>query len=482
MLHRLSAFFLIFAGAGSAATFYQTYGGSGNDRFYDVIALGSGGYLLCGETASSGSGEADTWILMVDSLGAVIWEKTFGGTGTDYLRSAAPTTDGGFVLAGATESFGAGNYDFWILRINSSGDTLWTTTYGGAQQDIAQCVRQTPDLGYIVGGTTYSWGAGYRDGMLLRLNASGVPQWHQTYGSANNSDKVSWVHPLTNGHSQIAGSIYSDTQPSEGREGYFADVTSTGSPVWQSMYGTTIEDEFWSATPTTDGFCLIGYSHPTGGDYRFYIVRTNFTGGIIWEKTYGGSLIDTGRSILQTVDGGFAACGHTQSFGAGMSDVWLLRLNSSGDTLWTATHGGVQIDQSHSIKLCSDGGFAVAGFTVSYGTGGSEDGWFIKTNQNGQVVTGIEPGSASTLEDVLLASPNPFSNELSISYSIAEGGSAKLAIFDLSGHLVHIAQDGYLASGSYSAVISGADLPAGVFLVHLEAGGSIHTQRVIHLD
>jgi hypothetical protein len=134
-----------------------------------------GGYIVAGETSSSGAGSADVWVLKLDTNGNLQtgWPKTYGGTSRDAANSIHQTTDGGFIVAGVTSSSGAGYADFWILKLNASGDLVWQKTYGGINDDIARSIQQTSDGGYIVAGETSSSGAGNADFWILKIDENG---------------------------------------------------------------------------------------------------------------------------------------------------------------------------------------------------------------------------------------------------------------------------------------------------------------------
>ncbi|MCK4435140.1 hypothetical protein KAU92_06580, partial [Candidatus Bathyarchaeota archaeon] len=200
------------------------------------------------------------------------WSRIYGGTNDDRAFSVVQTVDGGYAIAGETESFGAGGKDFWLVKTDWTGGTLWNRTYGGPNWDQPLSVVQTVDGGYAIAGETRSFGNGSWDLWLVKTDASGSMQWNQTYG---------------------------------------------------------------------------------------------------------GPDIDRAFSVVQTVDGGYAIAGETRSFGNGTIDVWLVETNSTGHMQWNQTYGGVDWDYALSLVQTSDGGYAIAGTTESFGAGG-RDFWLIK--------------------------------------------------------------------------------------------------------
>ena len=221
-------------------------------------------------------------MLKLDSNGTVQWEKTYGGTDSDSARSIQQTSDGGYIVAGRTLSYGAGGWDFWIIKLNSSGTVQWEKTYGGSFTDIARSIQQTSDGVYIVAGQTNSFGAGSADFLIIKLNSSGVVQWEKTYGGSGGD------------------ATYSIQQTSDG--GYVVTGTAGNSDAW--------------------------------------VLKLDSSGAVQWEKTYYDSIDSRSNiphSIQQTSDGGYIVAGYTSSvFGYMDSRInyWVLKLDSSGAVQW----------------------------------------------------------------------------------------------------------------------------------------------------
>jgi hypothetical protein len=229
---------------------------------------------MAGETLSYGAGQYDFWLVKTDSAGNQLWAKTYGGTGYDVAFAVVQTIDGGYAIAGSTNSFGAGG-DFWLVKTDSAGNQLWNKTYGGAGGDITRTLVQTSDGGYAMAG---------------------------------------W----TNG-----------------------------------SYGI--------------------------GDEDLWLVKTDSSGNQLWNKTYGGAGGDYPHSIIQTSDGGFAIAGHTNSYGAGGEDFWLVKTDSAGNMQWTKTFGTTSYEEAWSLVQTTDGGYALAGTINLYSAGGL-DFWLVKTD------------------------------------------------------------------------------------------------------
>jgi hypothetical protein len=140
----------------------RTYGGDHHDGCNSLVQTANGGFALAGSTSSFGTG-GDFWLVRTDANGDSLWSRTYGGQDYDYCNSLLQTADGGFALAGVTESFGAGDHDFWMVRTDENGDSLWSRTYEGQDWDECQSLIQTADGGFALAGETWSFGAGGRD-------------------------------------------------------------------------------------------------------------------------------------------------------------------------------------------------------------------------------------------------------------------------------------------------------------------------------
>ena len=151
----------------------QTYGGMDREIGHSVYHTTDGGYIIAGMTESLGAGSADVYLLKTDANGDTLWTKTFGGSDYDYGYAVQQTTDGGFIVVGETESFGEGSYNVYLIRTDENGDTLWTKTYGGSGYEYGKSVLQTHDEGFIITGTTNSFGEGSGDVYLIRTNENG---------------------------------------------------------------------------------------------------------------------------------------------------------------------------------------------------------------------------------------------------------------------------------------------------------------------
>jgi hypothetical protein len=362
-------------------SFSVTFGGTGDDAGNSVQQTSDGGYVIVGSTTSFGAGSLDVWLVKADSDGNKVWDRTFGGSGYDVGYSVQQTTDGGYIVAGLTNSYGAGNYDVWLIKTDASGNKVWDKTYGGTDYDEGYSVQQTSDGGFVVAGATSSYGAGNSDGWLIKTDSNGDKTWDKTFGGSVR-DEVRSVQPTSDGG-------YIMTGLSESYGGEFADLwlvkaDSQGNKVWDKAFGGMGGGSGSSVQQTSDGGYVVAgtTSSFTSGVPVVWLVRTDASGNEVWDKTFGGSRPNWGSSVQQTSDGGYIIAGVTDSYGAGADDVWLVKTDASGRRVWDKTFGGTGSEGGNSVHQTSDGGYIITGLTNSQGAG-DYDVWLIKTDANG---------------------------------------------------------------------------------------------------
>jgi hypothetical protein len=358
----------------------RTFGGSNIDVGYAVQQTSDSGYIITGYTRSYGpmSGH-NVWLIKTDNNGNEQWNNTFGGNDDDEGYSVQQTNDGGYIIVGYTKSSGAGGTDVYLIKADAAGNQVWTKTFGGASDDEGYSVQQTSDGGYIIGGATSSFGAGSRDIWLIKTDPSGNLIWQKTHGGMS-SDGARSVQQTSDGGYILTGWTYSYGPGAVGNV-WLVKTDSLGNLEWNNYFGgTDVDRGYWVEQTADGGFIITGYTSSSGaGLDDMLLIKTNSLGTAEWIKTFGGSGRDYGNSVEQTTDGGFIIAGYTLSYGAGGEDVYLVKTDTDGNEEWSETFGGIYSDEGYSVRQTIDGGFIITGFTLSFGAG-VHDVWLIKVN------------------------------------------------------------------------------------------------------
>jgi uncharacterized delta-60 repeat protein len=379
--------------ASTEVTWAKSYGGRYRGNANSIRQTRDGGYIVAGYAYTVGGSYCDCddfWVLKLNSDGTVSWQKTFGGTFWDEANSIQQTSDGGYIVAGKTGSFGVGAYDLWVLKLNNDGCVAWQKRYGGAAK--ANSIQQTTDGGYIVAG---SFGAGYTDFWVLKVNSDGTVSWQKRYGGASD-DYATSIQQTSDGGYVVAG--HTESFGAGGGDFWVLKLNSAGIISWEKTYGGRDYEGAESIQQTSDdGYIVAGVTHSFGaGNYDFWVLKLNSDGTVSWQKTFGGTDYDWANSIQQTTDGGYILAGYAQSFGVGLYDFWVLKLNSDGTLFWQKRYGGAFWDEASSIQQTSDGGYIVAGKTGSFGAG-AYDLWVLKLKSDGTIP--FNPASGAQMAD-----------------------------------------------------------------------------------
>jgi hypothetical protein len=414
-------------------TFQKTYGGAGYDLGTYVQQTLDQGYIITGITDSYGAGNHDVYLVKTNILGDTLWTKSYGGTESDGGVCVQQTNDGGYIITGTTKSLGAGNTDIYLIKTNNAGDTLWTKTYGGTLEDYPGSVQQTSDGGYIIAGSTESFGSGNFDVYLIKTNSLGVALWTKTYGGSL-WDYGSFVQQATDGGYIITG--HTSSFGAGSYDFYLIKTNIGGDTLWTKTIGGVNDENSFCLKQTSDGgYIIVGM---TGffqtSIFDIYLVKTSATGDTLWTKTYGGNDYERGNSVQQTLDGGFIIAGQTRSSQTGDGDVYLIKTNNIGDTSWTKTYGVSDYENGISVQQTFDGGFIITGQTYGFGDANS-DVYLIKTNSDGNSSPlGINTKEAKNVE--LKATPNPFNTYTTISIDNFKTEKLRLTVYNTLGQSV----------------------------------------------
>ena len=381
----------------SASMWDETYGGAETENALgETVQAGDGGYAIFGGTRSFGAGGSDFWLIKIDEDGNMQWNQTYGGASGETSGDMCLTSDGGYALVGRTNSFGAGGYDFWLVKTDATGTIQWNQTYGGTGNEYAYNVIQTDDGGYLLTGNTNSFGEGSNDFWLVKTDGSGNMQWNQTYGGTGSEIGLHVIQTGDGGY-VIAGTA--DSFGAGSKDIWLIETDSTGIMQWNQTYGGAGDEwGYVSLEQTNDGgFAIACQTDSFGaGSLDFWLVKTDGSGNMQWNQTYGGTDFDGAIYMIQTEDGGYALAGFTSDNG---HDFCLVKTDLDGNLEWNMTYGGTGMEWAYHVIQTDDGGYLLTGDTNSFGAG-NKDIWLVKTDEYGVIPEGLTFGVMLLLSTV----------------------------------------------------------------------------------
>ena len=361
----------------------DSFGGRGADGGNDVLGTSDGGYISVGYTNAYGSGKNDVWIIKTDFNGEKQWSRVYGGKLDDYGWGVTESDDGGYVIAGETFSFGSGQSDIYLLKIDSNGNMKWNTTFGGLAEDVAYSVVNSNDGGFIVAAQTKSYGKGGSDGMIVKFDSKGIKQWNRLFGGKGLDYLKSITVDSLKGYILAGGSrSFNDGD----NQGWVLSVNNDGYLRWEKTYGDVGEDAFNMITRTKDGgFVAVGSSASffSKGMKDVIMIKLDSAGQKLWMNLYGGRENDIGNAVNECKDGGFIIAGETTSYGKGKSDILLIKTDQLGKEKWKTTVGSVGVDIGNSVQELTKGGYIISGTSTISNL--SFDSILIKTDKQGKV-------------------------------------------------------------------------------------------------
>ena len=340
---RLNAFVLKTDPTGSEQ-WNRTFGGTFSDnRAVSVLQTSDGGYLIAGSTGTYRDNSPDIWLVKVSPQGQEQWNRTLGGTGYEVMVFVQQTADEGYNIIGNTDSYGAGSFDIWFVKIDSNGNMQWNNTLGGIGQDKAHIVKQVPG-GYIIAGRTESYGAGYSDFWLVKTDTKGEEQWNNTYGGYYN-DGADSIQQTRDGGYIIAGMTQSF---GAGHNDFLLVKTdSNGTEQWYRTFGGVNHEFNPSVRLSPDGGYILG-GLTLSFDGRYWLIKTDEDGNVQWDRTFRGSGLE---SFQQTLDGGYIITGD-------LYNPPIIKTDSNGIEQWDIR---MEWDRIDSVLQTGDGGYILVG-------------------------------------------------------------------------------------------------------------------------
>lgn len=469
----------------------NSYGGVNSDMGWCVQQTSDEGYIISGWTESFGAGSYDIYLIKTDEQGDTLWTKTYGEDGSDDARCIRQTPDGGYIIAGNTQPIGIMGSYIWLIKTNSLGDTLWTQKWGETPMphiNTSRCVQLTSDGGYIISGHLQFSGSNNEDACLIKTDAEGNTEWMNSYGGTGYEIGY-WTWQTSDGGFIVVG--YTTSFGNGNEDIYLVKTDASGTVEWTNTYGGTGTDFGYSIQQTSDnGYIIAGFTDSFGaGGYDVYIVKTDAVGDTVWTKTFGGANYDKGYSIQAISDGTYIVSGTTRSFGDPAGDIYLLKLDSSGNVIWSGTYGSANDDRGWSVQQTGDGNYVVSGYT---GSTGSADVYLLKIAGEG---TGIE--NSDILQEKIAISnyPNPFNPSTTISFNLTTESTenTELIIYNLKGQKIrtfncHPEPFDKLRTDSVegqSSIIwdgkddNGNNVSSGIYFYKIQSGNFSSTKKMI---
>ncbi len=434
----ITLFFLFFLSAGylygqaPAIEWQKCLGGNNGEYAFSIEPTTDGGYIVGGYTEGLNNGDImgfhgnnqsinDYLIFKLDATGAIQWQKCLGGIYTETAAFIHQTADGGYIVAGSSNSVDCNikshnSLDYWIVKLDGNGETQWQKSYGGSKNEYAWGISLTNDGGYVVTGDTESndgdvtGNHGARDFWIIKIDGSGNLIWQKTLGGSGDDGSKS-VEATADGGCIVTGTTESNDGDVSGNHGtrdyWVVKLSSTGSLQWQKCYGGSYFDEPWSIKLTQDGgYIVAGYSSSNDGDVTgnhwslaphfsdYWVVKLDVNGNLQWQKCYGGDKNEIAYYIKPTADGGYVVAGSAESdngdatCNAGITtDAWIIKINSAGMLEWQKSMGGNLYEEAYCIAPLPDGSYIfcgstcskdVSGYHPSTNMGSCADFWIVK--------------------------------------------------------------------------------------------------------
>jgi len=460
------------------------YGGYSNDFGSAVIETGSGDFLLLGSTYSYGSGDYDIYLIKIDSAGNEIWSRTYGGPGSDYGNDITATADGGYIITGSTTSYGSGGHDLYLLKVSGSGSLVWSQTYGGTEDDIGSSVRMTVDSGFVVCGTTSSFGSN-TDMYLIRIDSIGDSLWSKTYGGSAGETGAGVRLGADSGFVLIGSTgSYGD-----GYSSIFLVCTGdSGDTLWTASYGGSRADFGYGLEMTNDKGCiLVGATAPDGENfYDAILVKVDSLGGLEWDQTYGDVFEDRAYSVKTTADGGYIMAGVCDAGGIRKNDIYMVKTDAIGGVEWEDTYGGSESDAGRMVIIDRSGNYFLTGHSYSSGSGAADV--YVLSIQ-GPVQSDVDNSETPLpVKSAALSQnyPNPFNPQTRIEFMLPRYAAYRLTIYNVMGQVIRRWNHPGAFPGWYTITWDGRDendqrVASGIYFYRFESDRFAQTRKMILL-
>ena len=462
---------------------FNTYGGEYRDSAYSVIQTSDGNYVFVGSTNSFGNGFYDVYLVKTDVNGNELCARTFGGINGDGASSVAETTDNGLILFGGTSSFGVEQSAIYLIKTDSNGDSLWTKVIELSDYDYAGCNFgiQTSDGGYVIVGNGIPENSN-EDIFLLKTDENGNVLWTRNIeGSINNSwDLGKCVQQTNDNGFIIAGSTGAPDQ-SPGNV-YLIKTNAIGDTLWTKQFNGNGNSHGNFIQQTNDGgFIITGYVEYYGVTSDIYLIRTDEIGDTLWTSKIGGQFDCMGFCVKQTTDEGFVVVGSIHDLGTDETyKAYILKTNSFGDSLWSQSYGD-ELSVANSIITTEEDEYVIAGSTNYSSSPTQSDAFLLKLGYETSTDNIINKSHFSAVNY-----PNPFNPITTIEFSIQNESIVELSIFNVKGQMVKTLINESLNIGAYSVIWdgkneSGESVCSGIYFYQIKTQTETITKRMLLL-
>ena len=473
----------------------RTFGGSEPDELYSIKQTTDNGYILAGFSGSADGdvffnrGGSDIWLLKLNDTGAIQWKKTYGGSDNDYTQSIIQTSDNGYFVAGNSlsnnfdVSGNHGSQDGWAIKLDSLGNLEWEKSFGGSDTDFFWDAVQCQDQGYIMVGNSSSIDSdlelnnGGFDVWIVKISETGTILWQKNLGGSG-SDRAKKIITTNDGGYMViaeAGSQDGDVPNSHGGfDFWLIKLSIDGDIEWQNTYGGEGYDIVTDIVQDQENNYIVcgfvgsdntGQIGPNHGLLDYWVIKVSSAGDLIWQNNFGGSGVDYARAIANSNDNGYLIAGSTDSVDGdvigndGGYDFWVVRVNDLGELVWQQTYGGTKADGCYEIEATNDHGFVLGGLTWSDNEGdligssnhGKDDYWVVKFGPESL-------GLSSSNSSPLTITPNPSSSEILLS-GIETQGLATITATNIFGQSLLRKQI------APSETINISQLPSGIYII-----------------
>lgn len=352
----------------------------GGDRYEEtssIVEARDGGIIAAGKTRSFGLGDSDIWIVKLSAAGQVIWQETVGGHDYELEAFLIECRNGELMLACQTTSFGAGNNDVLVVRLDEGGRILWQETIGGENHDYAKSILECTDGSITLAGSSNSWGAGGGgvDAFIVKLDDGGNVLWQKLLGGSAHDSAMSIVET---GDGDLVFTGITHSFGAGGSDIWVVRLDAAGSVVWEKTVGTGDDDYALSIAGRSDGTLVVAGGTMAYNEYGdMLLLELDEEGTLLSQKQFGENTVDLAAWVMETSDGGLLVGGNSNFFDVIEDDMWLFRLDSEGAMAWQRTIGGPWEDSLTAVMESRYGGMIVAGEGQTSPTDPESDDWDV---------------------------------------------------------------------------------------------------------